>query len=295
MKRRIATIGFFDGVHRGHQFLIHQMLRWSVQRELEPLLITFDRHPRQVLHVDYVPHLLSTLPEKVELLHRTGVGHVEVLLFTEKMSCLSAFEFMRQVLVNQMQVDVLVMGYDHRFGHGGGTLEDYVFWGRECGIEVIAAPPFPDEKISSSLIRKYIVEGDISEATRLLGHPFYVSGRVIEGHHVGHELGFPTANMDVPSDKLLPARGVYAVRAMMQDGNENPGVLNIGERPTLHNGTDLSVEVHLLDFIGDIYSQALRVEIVQRMRDEISFSDTEQLRKQISSDCQKAKEILALR
>ena len=295
MSKYIATIGFFDGVHRGHQFLIQQMLHWGDVLQLDSLLITFDHHPRQVLSRDYIPRLLSTLPEKKEFLKATGVQVVKVLPFTEELSRLSAFEFMRNILVEEMGVKALVMGYDHHFGHGGGTRSEYVTWGKDNGLEVIIADPLPDERISSSLIRKTVMQGDLCEATRLLGHPYYIEGKVVPGHQIGRELGFPTANIEVNAEKLLPGRGVYAVRVLLPDGILLKGVLNIGERPTLHNGEDVSVEVHIFDFAGDLYAQSLRLEVVSKLRDEQSFSNTAQLKEQIASDCLLAEQILSRR
>lgn len=295
MAKRIATIGFFDGVHRGHRFLIRQMLRWGEERRLNPLTITFDRHPRQVLSEDYVPRLLTTLPEKLELLRMAGATDIEVLPFTPELGRLTALDFMRNVLAERLNVAVLVMGYDHRFGHGGGTPEEYVEWGRQCGIEVGMAKPLPEEKVSSSLIRRELEKGNLAAAIRMLGHPYWLSGRVIGGHQMGRRLGFPTANIAVADEKLLPACGVYAARTQLPDGTTYKSVLNIGARPTLHNGDDVSVEAHLLDFIGDLYARELRVEVVERLREERVFDDTEVLGRQIAEDCAAAREILDAR
>jgi riboflavin kinase/FMN adenylyltransferase len=157
------------------------------------------------------------------------------------------------------------------------------------------ANPLPGEKVSSSLIRKLLEAGNVTESNRLLGYAYPIMGEVITGHHAGRELGFPTANLSVESEKLLPARGVYAVWVELLNGARYRGVLNIGRRPTLHNGEDLSVEVHLLGFTGNIYAERLRLELVTRIRDEQTFDDTEQLRQQIAADCKLAEEILKLR
>ena len=295
MCRYIATIGFFDGVHRGHQFLIQQMLHWGAIRKLDSLLITFDRHPRQVVTTDYVPQLLSTLDEKKILLHGTGVKHIEILPFTEELSQMTAQEFMREVLIKRFDVSVLVMGYNHRFGHDGGTATQYKQWGKELGLEIITAHALEGERISSSLIRESVRSGNMTDATIMLGHPYVIQGVVVEGHKVGRLLGFPTANLQLPSEKLLPARGVYAVRVTLPDGTRWNGVLNVGERPTLHNGTDVSVEVHLIDFIGDLYQNQLQVQVVQKLRDEHFFTSTDELRQHIENDCRCASTILDLK
>ena len=292
MKQYTATIGFFDGVHRGHRCLIEQLHEVADKCSLDSMIITFDRHPRQVVMTDYVPQLLSTLPEKELLLRRTGVQHIEVLPFTESLRLMTALEFMREILVRRLGVAVLLMGYDHRFGHGGGTMEQYVHWGQEVGIEVVSARPLEGETISSSLIRDVVRRGDMLEAARLLGYPYTLIGQVVPGHRVGRTLGFPTANIQVPREKLLPSRGVYAVTVTLPDGTLWKGVLNVGERPTLHNGNDVSVEVHLIDFIGDLYQTQLQIHVVCRLREERLFASTDELRRQIEDDCRRASTIL---
>lgn len=291
MKKFVATIGFFDGVHRGHQFLFEQVKEVAEQMGLRPLVVTFDKHPRRVLCANYVPLLLSTLDEKKTLLHRFGMEQVEVMAFTNELSLLSARDFMDK-LAQQYGVKALVMGYDHRFGHDGGTYEEYEEWGREVGIEVLKARELKGEKISSSKIRTLVRMGKMREAAHLLGYIYSLQGEVVKGHQEGRTMGFPTANIHIAEGKLLPANGVYAAHVTMPDGSRKCGVLNIGNRPTLDNGTDVSVEVFLLDFIGDLYGENLKVEVVERMRDERLFKNKTELRQQIEADCAKAREIL---
>ena len=204
----VATIGFFDGVHRGHQCLVSQVCELAHRLECASMLITFDRHPRQVLHSDFVPQLLSTHEEKMRLLAATGIDKLEVLPFTEELSKFTAFKFMQQVLFAQLHVQTLVMGYDHRFGCDGGTLPEYMLWGRQAGINVVLAHELEEEKVSSSVIRRYLQWGDVKRANHLLGYEYSLQGKVISGHQVGRNIGFPTANLEVPKDKLLPACGV---------------------------------------------------------------------------------------
>lgn len=293
VKKRIATIGFFDGVHRGHRFLIEQVCAGAAERGLESLIVTFDQHPRQVIQADYIPQLLSTCEEKERLLRHTGVDWIEILLFTPEMSRLTAPEFMQHVLREKLDVDVLVMGYDHRFGHGGGTLDDYVQWGKDLGMEIVFAHELPGEKISSSRIRSLLSEGCLEEANSLLGRHYVMGGKVIEGRKVGRTMGFPTANLQLDYGKLMPASGVYAVRSTTEDGRSWSGVLNIGKRPTIGNGDDISVEVHLLHFTGDLYSQNVRLELVKRLRSEREFASREELQQQITTDIAQAREVLA--
>lgn len=284
MKRYAATIGFFDGVHRGHQYLVAQLRACAASMGLPSMLITFDRHPRQVLHADYVPKLLSTLDEKVELLWQTGVDEVRVLHFTPQMAAMDARSFMRDVLAGELHVAVLMMGYDHQFGHGGGTFPQYQAWGAEAGIQVVRATGMPGPKVSSSAIRRLVSSGDVAGAVRLLGRDYMIAGTVVGGHHVGRGLGFPTANIVLPAGKMTPASGVYAVSVLLPGGERRGGMLCIGNRPTLHNGEDVTVEVNIFDFRGDLYNKEIRVEFVGRLRDERAFPSVDALRRQLAQD-----------
>lgn len=292
MGKYVATIGFFDGVHRGHRCLIHQVCACAKEHGCASMLITFDRHPRQVLHSDFVPQLLSTLEEKTALLGQSDADELRVLPFTPELARLTARQFMADVLVGQLNVGTLVMGYDHRFGHGGGSFEEYVAWGREAGIEVILATALDDVAVSSSRIRRLLADGDVSLANELLGYPYAFEGEVIKGRQLGRTLGFPTANVAVPRDKMLPATGVYAVEAITQDGHRWGGMLCIGSRPTVQNGNDVSVEVNLFGFAGDLYGTSLRIEMVARLRDEVKYESLEQLKHQLGHDAEHAESIL---
>lgn len=286
----VATVGFFDGVHCGHSFLIGQVKRLARERGLSSLLVTFDCHPRQVMQHDYQPCLLSTLSEKCRLLQASGADFCALLHFTPELSCLTAREFMEQVLHDGLGVSVLVVGYDHRFGRGRAEdFGDYVRYGRETGIEVVRAEVcrIGQVNVSSSVTRAFLSEGEVEMAARCLGRPYELTGRVVPGFHVGRELGFPTANLQ-PDDplKLVPAHGVYAVRVYgaRPDGGGCAGMMNIGMRPTLENGEVRSIEVHLLNFSGDLYDKRLRVEFVRRLRDEKKFRSRAELVRQLQAD-----------
>lgn len=261
-------------------------------RNLGPMVITFDRHPREVVHTDYVPMLLTTLEEKTQLLRQQGIENIHVLHFTREMSLLSARDFMHDILHKELGVEVLVMGYDHRFGHDGGTHEDYVRWGQETGIEVILAHELEDTRASSSVCRRLLADGRADEAAKILGHPYTLSGTVVEGHQIGRTLGFPTANLKVATNKIIPAPGVYAVWSTLQDGTRWAGMLNIGHRPTLDNGDDTSIEVCLLDFAGNLYGQTVTLEFVARLREETLFADLDSLKLQIEHDEEDVRRIL---
>ena len=288
----VATIGFFDGVHRGHQCLVSQVCRLAHERCCPSLVITFDKHPRQVLQSDYIPQLLSTLTEKKALLNASGIDRLEVLPFTVELSRLTALQFMQQVLRDQLQVKTLVMGYDHRFGCGGGEFADYVEWGRQTGIDVVLAHELEDVKVSSSRIRRFLAEGDVRQANTLLGYQYTLQGVVVSGHQVGRHIGFPTANLKVQEDKLLPAQGVYAVRVTIEDEVTYGGMLCIGHRPTLNNGDELSVEANLFDFSGDLYGKKVKLMLVDRLRDEQPFPSVQALQQQLEQDAVKAKKVL---
>lgn len=189
-----ATIGFFDGVHQGHRFLIDRLCRIARERGMRSMVITFARHPRQVLQTDWQPQLLSTIDEKRELLRQTGIDRVEVLQFDVAMSELSAHDFMQQVLKERLGVELLLTGYDNRFGHNRAEgFDDYVNYGRELGIEVMAGEPLAvkDTNVSSSRIRKLLQEGDVADAALCLGYPYPLSGCVVHGEQIGRQLGFP--------------------------------------------------------------------------------------------------------
>ena len=286
----VATIGFFDGVHRGHRFLIGQVRREAAARGLDAAVITFPVHPRQVLQCDYRPQLLTTPQEKLSLLAETGIDTCILLDFTPHLASLTAREFM-EVLQNRYRIRALVIGYDHRFGHNRSEgFEDYARHGQELGIDILPAEAFrlpaaPDgNPVSSSLIRRLLRAGDVSQAAECLGYPYFLDGTVVSGRRIGHQLGYPTANLqpDHP-DKIVPANGVYAVR-VETGGKTYGGMLNIGRRPTLDNGDDRSIEVHIFDFDRDIYQESLRLSFVQRIREERKFDSVDQLARQLHRD-----------
>lgn len=287
-KPLVATIGFFDGVHRGHQFLIKQVCDEAKASGMESAVITFDEHPRKVLHQDYQPRLLSTLEEKLILLSRTGIGNAVVLHFDREMAGLSAHDFMEKVLRDRLNVKKLIIGYDNRFGHNRAEgFDDYVRMGHEMGIEVIQSQAFSlnGVNVSSSYIRKLIEKGELELANKCLGYPYAIYGKVVSGYQEGRKLGFPTANLDLSgSGQLVPANGVYGVKVRLQDSMQyRRGMMNIGTRPTF-NGKNLSIEAYIFDFSGDIYGQTLVAAFIHRIRDEHKFDNAEELAEQMRND-----------
>ena len=261
-------------------------------RDMKSLLVTFDRHPRTIVSPGHVPILLTTLEEKEQLLRATGVDEIAVLPFTQELSQLTAKNFMEEVLVREFNVQTLVLGYDHAFGHGGGSLNDYIYWGQETGIDVVRAHELPSLMVSSSKCRRALEEGDVESATEMLGRPYALKGQVIRGFHVGHELGFPTANLQTDNDKLIPAHGAYAVWTTPTNGKRYKGMLNIGNRPTIGNGETMSIEVNLLDYEGDLYGQWMIVEFISRLRNERQFKSRDELVAQLNEDKRRAEKIL---
>lgn len=282
-----ATIGFFDGVHRGHQFMIDSLTTMAHAQGRQSLVITFDRHPRQVVHADYVPQLITTTDEKLQLLHATAADRIEVLHFDTQMAQLSAYEFMRQVLHEKYGVATLLTGYDNRFGHNRAEgFADYVRYGEEMGMKVLQNTPIDIDglRVSSSLIRRLIVEGNITEASNCMGHPYSITGSVAHGFQEGRRIGFPTANI-VPesAEKLVPGNGVYATRVSVEGGEWMPAMLNIGTNPTFQR-QQTTIEAHIIGFEGDIYGRKVRVEFGRKLRDEQRFESVEALQKQLETD-----------
>jgi len=283
----VATMGFFDGVHLGHRHLIDQVKTEAHKLGLPSAVITFPVHPRIVLEQDYQPKLLCGYNEKLEQLETTGIDYCISLPFTKELAGLSAKEFMKQVLKDSFHVHTFIVGYDHRFGHNRKEgFEDYVRYGNELGITVKQATElrFGDQDVSSSQIRRLLSEGKIKITNKLLSYNYRLTGRIVEGYQVGRTIGFPTANIsDWERFKVIPALGVYAVFVRM--GNDiYKGMLYIGTRPTLHQNNEISVEVNVFDFEGDLYNQFLTVEFVDFIRKDMTFENTELLAQQIAQD-----------
>lgn len=283
----VATIGFFDGVHRGHRFLISQVSHIARERSLATLLVTFTQHPRMVMQADYQPRLLSSFDEKCTLLSHTGIDTCVALSFTPGLAALSARDFMRKILHERLQVRVLVIGYDHRFGHNRAEgFDDYVRYATDLGMEVVRAEAcqLNGIHVSSSVIRSFLEAGEVGLAARCLGYCYTLSGHVISGRQIGRTLGFPTANLQTDDPlKLLPADGVYAVRVLL--GKDiYKGMLNIGFRPTIDDDIHRTIEVHLLHFEGNLYGRSLHIRFVRRIRGERKFHSLEALALQLQLD-----------
>lgn len=290
----VATIGRFDGVHRGHQLLISMVIEKARRMGLTSTVITFDRAPRQLLDPTFHPQLLTTLEEKKEAIRALGVDRLVVLPFTKETASLSAQVFMKKILSEQLGVKVLITGYDNRFGHRQEGLQegfdDYVRYGQELGITVLRGDvqltADGSRPLSSSVVRRLLAEeGAVSLMPQCLGRYYQLQGKVEKGEHIGHLLGFPTANLH-PDDplKLIPASGAYAVWATIGDRQEQwPAMMNIGTRPTF-DGNKRTQEVNLLDFNGDLYGKTITITFVARLREERRFESPEALISQLKAD-----------
>ncbi|MGL5981004.1 MAG: riboflavin biosynthesis protein RibF [Phocaeicola sp.] len=282
----VATIGFFDGVHRGHLYLLSQVKRIAEELALSTSLVTFPTHPRRVLQTDFQPQLLSTPDEKLERLQHTAIDYCFWLSFTKELAALSAYQFM-EYLRDSYNIRCLVIGHDHRFGYNREEdFSDYVRYGKSLGMEVVSARQFAlgEEEISSSVVRRLLLQGDVSKAATLLGYNYTLSGLVVSGFKMGSKIGFPTANLSETGEhKLIPASGVYAVRVWL-NAVCYVGMMNIGIRPTLDNGIHQSLEVHLLDFSDNLYGHTLQVEFVSYLRAEQKFESIEALKDQLVKD-----------
>ncbi|MDR0825389.1 MAG: riboflavin biosynthesis protein RibF [Prevotella sp.] len=282
----VATIGFFDGVHTGHRFLIDQVKQVAEKRGLPSAVITFPVHPRKILQKDYQPALLCGYDEKIKRLATTGVDYCISLDFTKELAQLPARRFMQDILKDKFGANTLVIGYDHRFGHNReDDFSDYKRYGNEMNMTVVEALPLPGlDNVSSSRIRKLLGEGYIRKAAKLLSYNYTISGKIVEGFQVGRTIGFPTANIQIwETYKVIPAFGVYAVYVYVAD-QKYDGMLYVGKRPTLHNGDNISIEVNIFDFDGDLYNKDLTVEFIDFIRPDEKMTDIEALKAQIRKD-----------
>jgi riboflavin kinase/FMN adenylyltransferase len=295
--RTALTVGSFDGVHRGHQDVLRQLVERARRLGVHSLLVTFDPHPLEVVNPSAAPRLLTVGDEKLEVLAESGIDFVAVLPFTPALAAYSAERFVDEILLRRFRMHDLLMGYDHRFGHNrAGDAATMQRLGKERGFDVTVVPAVTvngGQNISSTAIRRAVAGGDLEGATRGLGRHYSLGGRVEEGARRGRLLGFPTANVPVPGTrKLLPPEGVYAVRVQTPMGPHD-GMLNLGPRPTFGDNQAV-VEAHLFDADLDLYGASVRIDFVARLRDTQKFSGVDALVAQLKLDSQNARRVLAL-
>jgi riboflavin kinase / FMN adenylyltransferase len=289
-----ATIGSFDGIHRGHQALLKPLIAGARTAGAASVLVTFEPHPRCVIDPAHCPPLLTTLEEKTWLLDQLGLDHVIVIPFTRQIAALSATTFMERLL-RGIELRRIVVGENHRFGHGQrGDPALLRRLGARDGFTVEVAPTLlrGREPISSSRIRRLVLLGQVRAAAQLLGRDDFIRSTVEHGAKRGRQLGFPTANLRIAPDKLLPANGIYAARVDLESATY-AGALSVGVRPTF-GGSSVTVEVFILDFDADIYGQLLTVWFVQRLRGEKRFASVPALQQQMARDVENARRILAV-
>ncbi|MCK4304850.1 MAG: riboflavin biosynthesis protein RibF [Candidatus Eisenbacteria sp.] len=284
--RMVAAIGGFDGVHLGHQALLRRVTQAAAREGALPGVVTFDPLPLQVLTPEDESLLLTLSREKTSLLAEFGIQRILLLQFTRQMAALSAREFLKQVVLRELDPVSLVVGHDFRFGADRqGDVAMLRSAGCDLGfrVEEVAAVCQGGMRISSTSIREQIRQGRVSEATRLLGHALVVEGRVVPGRGIGGRCLVPTANMEVDSDQLLPAPGVYLVEAEIDEGRFT-GVVNRGQAPTLGTGHDRLTEVHLLDYQGDLLGRTIRISFLEWLREARRFPDLASLKRAIQGD-----------
>ena len=275
-----VTIGAYDGVHRGHQFVIGHLRRLAADGGLDSVVLTFDRHPAAVVRPESAPKLLTDLEQKLEVLASTGVDHTVILHFDEARSQEEPEDYVREILVDSLRARVVVVGEDFHFGRRRrGNVELLRAMGGSLGFEVAHVPLLPGT--SSTAVRLLLQAGDVSGAAELLGRPHEVRGVVEKGDERGRELGYPTANVAVPADILLPAPGIYAGWYC----GDRAAAVSVGHRPTFHDsGAPVVLEAYLLDFSGALYGQQARVSFVRRLRDEERYDSIEELTRQMALD-----------
>jgi riboflavin kinase / FMN adenylyltransferase len=298
VKPSVATIGVFDGVHVGHQMLIREVVDEARARGASSVVVTFDRHPLELLSPPDAPQLITTLRQRAEVFSELGVDVLLVLRFDDNFRQFPAEHFIERVLVEALGAVHLVVGADFRFGYGGtGTVAVLSELGALHGFSVhvfsLLGQEHVSEAVSSSLIRRQLAEGAVERVAEELGRPFRLEGHVVKGAGRGRGLGIPTANLDVPDKVILPKVGIYA--GWMETGGERrPAVINVGFNPTFEDRNRPIVEVHALDFDGDLYGKVIGVEFTHHLRDELKFPDAESLMTEIRRDIARARELLGL-
>ncbi len=292
-----VTVGSFDGVHLGHQGVLQEIARRAADAGRSSVLVTFEPHPLEVVNPQAAPPLLTTGPERREILAQTPLDYVYFLRFDRRLAALGPEEFVRGVLLERCDMRELVIGHDHGFGRGrSGDVETLKQLGASLrfDVDVVQAVDVGEQHVSSSRIRRAVAGGDLTTAARMLGRPYSVSGVVGQGERRGRLLGVPTINLtDVPPQKLLPPDGVYAVRIEWRGGRHG-GMMNQGPRPTFQDGRR-ALEAHLFDFEGDLYGEWVRIEWVERLRDVRRFASVEQLQQQLDRDRSRALAALGAR
>lgn len=285
----VATIGIFDGVHSGHRFILDELKLQAEKHGGESVVVTLWPHPRLILDTDIQNFkLLHTREEKIRELERSGIDQLVIIPFDKEIASLTACEFVQNYLVDRLGVELLLVGYDNRFGRDRkGDPDGLAQCASQNKFRIEKLPEFNPEfgKVSSTLIRDAVQQGELELAERMLGYHYYLSGSIVEGNHIGRQMGFPTANIHPSSPyKLIPMNGVYAIRMELK-GKLYKGMLNIGFRPTIDSSSAVkTIEAHLFDGSGDFYDEPVVIHFVKRVRDEMKFNGLEALKQQLERD-----------
>jgi riboflavin kinase/FMN adenylyltransferase len=293
-EKTFVTIGTFDGVHFGHQQIIEKLVLEAKKANKKSVLLTFFPHPRMVLQKDNSLELINTIEERADLLKKTGLDYLIIHPFSKEFSRMTALDFVRDILVNQLNISKLIIGYDHHFGKNReGNIVQLTEYSHlyDFTVEEIPAQDIDNVSVSSTKVRRALAEGNIKTANNYLGYNFMLSGIVVNGKQLGGKIGYPTANVDIKeSYKLIPKTGVYVVKSTI-DKKVIFGIMNIGNRPTLDGGYQ-TIEVHFLDFNANLYNKSLTIELLYFLRDEKKFNSIENLILQIRNDEQIARNYL---
>jgi len=298
VKNPVVTIGTFDGVHLGHKQIINRLLQKAKEINGTPLIITFWPHPRIVLQQNEKPiFLLNTLDEKTQLFNNLGIDKVLVCPFTKEFSVLSPLDFVKKYLVEMIGLRSIIFGYDHHFGKNReGNFDNLQNYAKEWNFEIEKVEEYREglTNISSTTIRRMLSEGELENANTLLGYNYFMTGIVTDGLRIGRKIGFPTANIIVDKNKLVPKQGVYAVKVYINNKSYN-GVLNIGHKPTItENKLNTTIEVHIFDFDENIYKKSIQVEFIKYIRTEKKFDSIAELISQIENDIAICKSIIKI-
>jgi riboflavin kinase/FMN adenylyltransferase len=285
-KPTVVTIGTFDGVHIGHQKIIQRLNNTAKIEGLQSVILTFFPHPRMVLQKDSNIKLINTIDERHDILHGLGLDFLVIKKFTHEFSRLSAEDFVKNILIEKLNAKKVIIGYDHRFGRNrNADINDLKVFGETFGFQVeeISAQDIDDVAVSSTKIRKALMEGDIKKANDYLGYHFMLTGKVNQGKGLGKQINYPTANIEIKEDyKIIPKQGSYVVQSTINK-KVVYGMMNIGMNPTV-NGNEQTIEVHFFDFDKDIYGKTIKIDLLDRIRDEEKFESIEALKLQLSKD-----------
>lgn len=291
---KIVTVGTFDGVHIGHQKILKRVVNLAAENDCTPVVLTLFPHPRMVLQKNETIKLLNTIDERIELLKSFDIEEVVVKKFTEEFANLSAEDYVKNVLVDELNIKQIVIGYDHHFGKDrSANIDDLKTYAKKFNfkVEEISAQDIEDVTVSSTKIRNALETGKVAIANSFLGYNYFINGRVISGKGLGRTLDFPTANISIKEAyKLIPCDGVYVVKSIIE-GSRVYGMMNIGTNPTV-DGKSRSIEVHFFNFNKDIYNLELRVEFLKRLRSEQKFENLDALKSQLQEDMRNAKDYI---